>query len=125
MESFFNKSKTKLVWYPQNKKGNSYKLPAKVKEIGTKAFSYNKNIKRITLSSVKKVDFGVFLNCNLQKVTIPRRVTSIANYSFGFRQSGVKPIYGMIQNKKFTIYCKKTSAAYKYAKKNTIQYKFY
>lgn len=186
----FNKSKTKLVWYPQNKKDKTYKIPTKVKEIGTRAFKENRNLIKLNLSSVEKIyksafykcnkletiqwskklkliddssfysckklksytSYGnhlkisytafshctslksvtlkngtyyigmlAFFNCPIKKVTIPNSVKKINEYAFGY----VKDNDSRKKAENFTIYCKKYSTAYYYAKKNKLVYKYY
>lgn len=181
----FNKSKTRLYWYPQNKKDKTFIIPKKVKIIERNAFQNNKHLKQLNLSSVetikirafsnclnleniqwsknlkligsfafdsceklksytssknnveiydsafndcislKKVTLkygtryigdGVFSNCFFEKVTIPSSVMTLGKYAFA-------PNYKIA--KKFTIYCKKDSAAYWFAKKNKFKYVYY
>lgn len=163
----FTKSIKKLLWYPQNKKNKTYKIPEsvevieqsafsnckyletiqwpkKLKVIGTHAFdsckklksftSYGNNVeiygyafsdcinlKSITLKSgTRYIGEHAFYNCSFQKVTIPYSVAIIGNWAFGYHLSSGSP-----KIKNFTIYCKKYSTGYLYAKGNKFKYKYF
>lgn len=78
----FNKDKTTIVKYPQNKTATSYTVPDTVKSIGSEAFSGNKNIETITIpDSVTSLGSYIFDGCtNLEKVKIGKGV-NISYYS--------------------------------------------
>lgn len=59
----FNKAKTELLWYPPNKPGKTYIIPAKIKIIRYSGFRYNKNLLNLNLSSVEKIYPHTFLEC--------------------------------------------------------------
>ena len=58
---WFNKDKTKLISYPQAKKGDQYSIPDTVTEIGTSAFYKCENIMLFTIpESVECINNGAF-----------------------------------------------------------------
>lgn len=144
----YNKKKTRLIIYPNYRKGAKFTTPSSVEQIKPYAFSGSKFLKKIVLSKkIKKISTGAFdkckklksvvfkskkkikiapyafLNCKAMKsVTIPKNVIKIATKSFGFTSRLEKNHndYTYKKIKGFTIKGKKNSAAHKYAKK----YKF-
>ena len=61
----FNKNKDTLIYYPKYKTGTSYTIP----------------------SYVKKIDYCAFSNLYLEKVTVPKSVTSISFDAFEYTSS--------------------------------------
>jgi len=97
----FNKTKTTLIQYPRGKPGNSYVIPKSVKTITNEAF-YGASIKNVTIpNNVVKIGGGAFKSTNLTYVTIPNNVVKIGRGGFSYT----------------IIYCKKNSAAHKWAKR--------
>lgn len=86
------------------------KIPGSVKKIGEWLFYYSHNIEELTLGngieSIEKNAFDLKYPINL---TIPASVTSISSNAFGYSFSG-------------TIYCRKDSAAEKFAINNNFKY---
>jgi len=80
----FNKKKTILVKYPENKKGTKYIIPSTVTTIGYRAFSRNENLEKVTLGKKVKIVKGkAFYICkNLKEVVTNDALTSIGNFSF-------------------------------------------
>ena len=74
----FSKDKTELIYYPQGKANEHYKIPAGVTKIGYGAFA-GCPLKSVTIpGSVAKVSFGAFQGCrNLQNVTLMPGVQKI------------------------------------------------
>ncbi|MBQ7503753.1 MAG: leucine-rich repeat domain-containing protein [Ruminococcus sp.] len=144
----YNKKKTRLIIYPNYRKGAKFTTPSsveqikpyafsgskflkkavfskKIKKISTGAFDKCKNLKSLVFKSKKKIKIApyAFLNCKaLKSVTIPKNVIKIATKSFGFTSRLEKNHndYTYKKIKGFTIKGKCGSAAHKYAKK----YKF-
>ena len=141
----YNKKKTRLIIYPNYRKGAKFTTPSsveqikpyafsgskflkkavfskKIKKISTGAFDKCKNLKSLVFKSKKKIKIApyAFLNCKaLKSVTIPKNVVKIATKSFGFTSRLEKNHndYTYKKIKGFTIKGKKNSAAHKYAKK--------
>ncbi len=80
----FNKSKTKLIRYPENKKDATYIIPNTVKHINYGAFYNCPNLTSITIpDTVTSIGKEAFRNCtNLISITIPDNVTSIKTEAF-------------------------------------------
>ena len=144
----YNKKKTRLLIYPNYRKGAKFTTPSSVEQIKPYAFSGSKFLKKVVLSKkIKKISTGAFdkckklksvvfkskkkikiaqyafLNCKaLKSVTIPKNVIKITTKSFGFTSRMDSNSYDYIYKKikSFTIKGKYGSAAHKYAKK----YKF-
>ncbi len=79
----FNKTKTKLVYYPEGKTG-AYTIPNSVTEIGGGAFSGRTDLTDVVIpNSVTKIGNGAFRDCtSLTSVTIPDSVTEIGECAF-------------------------------------------
>ena len=78
----YNKKMTKLIYYPKNKTGNSFKIPKSVKMIACGAFSYNKNLINVTMhSGIKKLDSYIFYNC--YKLKTVKNKTLITKIPYG------------------------------------------
>lgn len=80
----FNKDKSEILCYPRGKTGSRYVIPKGVTRIGKKAFYYNLNLDRITISEdVRVIDDDAFNYCNnLSNVTMKEGVTYIGNRAF-------------------------------------------
>lgn len=80
----FNKDKSEIICYPRGKTDTRYVIPKGVTRIGKKAFYYNQNLDRITISGdVRVIDDDAFNNCNnLSNVTMKEGVTYIGNRAF-------------------------------------------
>ena len=80
----YNKDKTTIICYPAGKKGNNYKIPDGVTEIGSIAFSGCSSLTSVTIpNSVTSIDSGAFNGCtSLTRVTIPNSVTKIGWNAF-------------------------------------------
>lgn len=101
----YNKKQTKLLKYPVAKKGKSFTVGKKVTSIGNYAF---------------------FLCKYLKKIKIPENVKELGYFSVGFKYGIDEYGYNTeVVDKSVTILCKKNSKAYKYAKQNGVNYKFY
>ena len=79
----FNKSKTKLIKYPEGKM-DGYDVPAGVAVIGSHAFSGATHLTSVRIpDSVTTIEDNAFENCNaLTNVIIGKGVTSIAEGAF-------------------------------------------
>ncbi|MBQ8141954.1 MAG: leucine-rich repeat protein [Bacilli bacterium] len=74
----FDKDKEKLIFYPPEKKEETYAIPQGVKELGKPGFQENKYIKNITISNGFSTFTGTFNDCvSLSKITIPEGVKEI------------------------------------------------
>ena len=80
----FNKEKTVLIDYSENKKESSYTIPDSVTRIKNHAFASHKFLKVITIpDSVTSIGDNAFQFCtNLKSITIGKGVTYISNYAF-------------------------------------------
>ncbi|HCE26349.1 MAG TPA: hypothetical protein DEQ78_03590 [Ruminococcaceae bacterium] len=80
----YNKDKTTIICYPAGKKGNNYKIPDGVTEIGSIAFSRCSSLTSITIpDSVTCIGDSAFNGCtSLTRVTIPNSVTKIGWNAF-------------------------------------------
>ena len=80
----YNKDKTTIICYPAGKKGNNYKIPDGVTEIGSIAFSRCSSLTSVTIpNSVTSIGSGAFNGCtSLTRVTIPNSVTKIGWNAF-------------------------------------------
>lgn len=70
--------------YPRAKKGKSYRIPKKVKVIGSYAFANCKKLKSITLpEGLLEINDYAFAGCtSLKKITIPKWVSYIGTGAF-------------------------------------------
>ena len=80
----YNKDKTTIICYPAGTKGNNYKIPDGVTEIGSIAFSRCSSLTSVTIpNSVTSIGSGAFNGCtSLTRVTIPKSVTKIGWNAF-------------------------------------------
>jgi len=79
----FNKDKTRLLAYPQNKQGTSYTIPNGVTTIVSNAFRNCRNLSAITIpNSVTVISNNAFYQSNLASITIPNSVTTIGASAF-------------------------------------------
>ena len=80
----YNKDKTTIICYPAGKKGNNYKIPDGVTEIGSIAFSRCSSLTSVTIpNSVTSIGSGALNGCtSLTRVTIPKSVTKIGWNAF-------------------------------------------
>ena len=80
----FNKDKTKIVKYPEGKKGISYDIPNGVTSIGWGAFEGCESLTSIIIpESVTSIGDSAFRGCeSLTSITIPESVTSIGDSAF-------------------------------------------
>ena len=85
----FNKTKTELMKYPDNKVGTEYAIPSSVTDIGDGAFENCASLTSITIpSSVTSIGSKGFKGCDsLTSINIPSNVTSIGNGAFGYCDS--------------------------------------
>ena len=80
----FNKEKTVLIDYSENKKETNYTIPDSVTRIKNHAFASHKFLTGITIpDSVTSIGDNAFQFCtNLRSITIGKGVTYISNYAF-------------------------------------------
>lgn len=81
----FNKLKTEIIKYPEEKKNESYIIPNSVVSIGDGAFILSRNLTNITIpSSIRSIGERTFNGCSgLTNINIPNSVTSIGDNAFG------------------------------------------
>ena len=86
----FNKDKTKLICYPNGKKGDTYVITDNIKELADYAFRYAKFLKNINVpNTVNKIGYEVFSNSSLTDVTLDCKI--IADRAFRY-DSGLKNV---------------------------------
>ena len=80
----FNKEKTVLIDYSENKKETNYTIPDSVTRIKNHAFASHKFLTGITIpDSVTSIEDNAFQFCtSLKNITIAKGVTYISNYAF-------------------------------------------
>lgn len=128
----------------------SVSVPSSVKKINNRAFAKCPNLKKITISGVKNIGNGicnedgsleeVILEGNIERIGsgafsdtaltslyVPKTVTELGYYAFGYETYYWDPEDGDLVedyrvNKNFTLECETGSAAYHYAVKNNINY---
>ena len=95
----FNKSKTKLIAYPNGRTG-VYRIPDNVTEIGESAFDETYGLTEIVIpSSVKTIGQYAFNSCcKIKSIIIPKNIENIGENIF-------------LNCSKITIYCEKGSVA--------------
>ena len=103
----------RAVAYPQARTNTSFTLPSNVTEIGPFAFQGARNLKDVSLSSVRLIDEMAFNGCtSLVSLKIPKTVTQIANSAFG--------------DCNLTLYCDdNTGIVAQYAKEHSIDFNLY
>lgn len=82
--ALFNKSRTIIIHYPENKAGSTYEVPAGVTTIGDYAFySCNNLIRAILPDSLTHIGFRGFQLCaSLSEINFPPNLESIDNVAF-------------------------------------------
>lgn len=80
----YNKKKTKLIYYPLEKKGKTYKMPSTVKTLPECIMSDQKYVEKIVLSNkIKEIPQYSFANMKkLKSVTFPNKLQKIGGYCF-------------------------------------------
>ena len=79
----YDKDKTAIIRYPQNKSDSKFTLPNTVLEIMPAAFSYSYNLKEINLSkNLKIIGDSAFYSCGLSSIIIPDSVEQIGENTF-------------------------------------------
>ena len=80
----FNKSKSKLIRYPNAKSGDSYVMPRSVTSVGNYSFEDCENLIGITLSErLASIGNSAFENCpKLEEIKLPARINSVGNGAF-------------------------------------------
>ena len=80
----YNKSITKLLFYPSHKLDKTYNVPDSITEIGFGAFQRNGIITEVTLpKGVTKINSKAFFDCaSLKKINIPSGITKIEQSTF-------------------------------------------
>lgn len=111
----YNKDKTELIVYPNNKAGESFTLPESVKTVKAFAFAFANNLKGIVLNNgLETVENEAFANCKLTTVTIPESVKFIGKCAFGFNYYTNEDISGYFLIGSFVVCGRKGSAAEMY-----------
>jgi len=81
----YNKGKTKLLAYPQNKitENNTFRIPDSVTEIGDYAFYNNRNLESIDLNKVTKIGSYAFSGCRkIEYVMLPETLSYLGDHAF-------------------------------------------
>ncbi len=75
----YDKDKTKLLYYPVKKEGESFEIPTSVKQVGEEedydaVFAYNSNLKKITITENVEQMNCYFGDCeNLQEISVDEK----------------------------------------------------
>ena len=75
----YDKDKTKLLYYPVKKEGESFEIPTSVKQVGEEedydaVFAYNSNLKKITITENVEQMNCYFGGCdNLQEISVDEK----------------------------------------------------
>ena len=113
----FNKDKTQLICYPQNKEGKTYTIPNSVTKLENKSFYCTNNLDTVIITggvqtiegatfqdarsiksvvlfnSITKISSMTFYGCNsLESIAIPSSVKTIEDRAF-YNCTKLKPIY--------------------------------
>ncbi len=83
----FNKDQTKLVRYPDNKKGSSYTIPDGVKYIATNAFEGSAPDEVILSEGVLSIGEGAFAHSGIEEIVFSDTVTEIGKEAFAYCES--------------------------------------
>lgn len=109
----FNKKKTELVRYPENKSGKSYVVPYGVTKIKNHSFEYCHNLKNITFQEgVTKIGTVAFYNCHLKTIELPASIRRIGFHAFYYtglesvKYNGTKKQWWSVSNINSGIECK-------------------
>lgn len=78
----FNKDKTVLINYPGGREGDTYVVPAGVKEIGEDAFVYSEITKVVLPEGLEKIGDAAFNPSNLKEFNLPSSLKEIGDYAF-------------------------------------------
>ena len=79
----YNKAMDTLMFYPPHKEGTAFKVPAKVKTIGSCAFCKNLYLTSVDLSAVETLKDSAFQECSsLVSIVIPDSVTKTEDFAF-------------------------------------------
>ncbi|MCI6649173.1 MAG: leucine-rich repeat domain-containing protein, partial [Lachnospiraceae bacterium] len=74
----YNSSGSRLILVPPGK--SSISFSGNLRTIGAKSFSYNRNIRTVTLpNSADSIEAGAFANSAVNSITIPKSVVSIGS----------------------------------------------
>lgn len=109
----FNKSKTKIIKYPDNKELISYRIPNSVFEIGANSFRGCLNLDNVIVgNNVTRVSRGAFYDCSLKRILFLGEQCNIENNFLLLETLSIKII----------IYGHEKSNAQKYAEKYGINF---
>ena len=80
----FSKNKAELIKYPENRSGNTYKIPSDVTVIKYGAFSTCKKLTSVEIpNNVREIEMHAFSSSGLTSLTIPTGVTKMNFFAFG------------------------------------------
>lgn len=97
----FDKDSTRLIKYPENRDGRSYKVPNTVKTIDANAFIACKNLEEITIAdSVEKIGNSAFYDSKLETINLGGGITNINNNPF-YLASNLSSINVITENDKY------------------------
>ena len=121
----FNKNKTEIVCYPQQREGDIYIIPDSVKSLNSFSIAFANNIKEITIGkNVETMHSNAIFECeNLEKIKIEDGVKEIRGDAISecyklsdiYIPNSVTAISGRIKSSA-TIHCSEDSYAHDYAK---------
>lgn len=79
----FDKTKTTLLKYPENRGGSTYTIPSSVHTIGNHAFEHANNLSTVNIpSTVTTIGEMAFQSSSISSISIPASVTEIGDAAF-------------------------------------------
>ena len=80
----YNKDKTELIQYPIGKTDEEITLADTVKKIGSRAFSYNKHLKKAELPGVEELGDFALAYTDVENVTLSPSLKKIGSWAFAW-----------------------------------------
>ena len=81
----YNKEKTELICYPDDKEGTIYTIVNGVNKIGAYAFMANSCLQKVNIpETVKEIGESAFAYCYLTEISLPNGITTLGEEAFYF-----------------------------------------